>query len=213
MKQQAKSQRTIQPPPPDQIDREPMPDAAGFWRRLIGFVVDWTLCFVLPSVASSLVLLGVGYSTRSSAIDALWMLFLAAIILSYFTFFSMRGTSPGMRLAGIKLVEVRTGKAPGFGRSLIRGGLLLVLIGSWLLLVLIGWGGGSSNMSNAVALLLNVDYVIFLVSFFGHLWIAWDRKRQTLQDKIAGVIVVRRTATIVPVDRPARRIDPLEWRM
>lgn len=213
MKQQAKPRVTTQHPAPEPIDREPMPDAAGFWRRLIGFIVDWTLCFVLPSLVSSLVLLGLGYSTRSALIDSLWMLFLAAVILSYFTYFSMRGASPGMRLASIKLVEVRTGKAPGFGRSLIRGSLLLVLIGSWLLLILIGWGGDSSNVSTSVSILLNIDYVVFLVSFFGHLWITWDRRRQTLQDKVAGVIVVRRTATIAPAERPAHRIDPLEWRM
>lgn len=190
-----------------------MPEAAGFWRRLIGFTVDWFLCFVIPSVVSSMVLLGIGYSTRSAAIDALWMLFLAVVILTYFTYFSTRGSSPGMRLAGIKLVDVRTGRAPGLVQSLIRGSLLTVLIGSWFILVLLGWGGGSSNVSNAEAILLNVDYVVFLTSFFGHLWIAWDRKRQTLQDKVAGVIVVHRTAKIKPLEPPKQKIDPLEWRM
>ncbi len=213
MKQQSRSKIPNQPSAQQEAEREPMPDAAGFWRRLIGFVIDWILCFVLPSVVSSLLLLGMGYSDRSVAIDVLWMVFLAVLIVGYFTFFAMRGASPGMRLAGIKLVEVRTGQAPDLSRSLIRGLLLLVLIGSWFILILLGWGGGSSNMSNMEALLLNVDYVVFLVSFFGHLWIAWDRKRQTLQDKLAGVIVVRRTATVMPVERPTQRIDPLEWRM
>ncbi len=190
-----------------------MPGAAGFWRRLIGFVVDWVICFVIPSLASSLALLGAGYSNRSRMLDTIWMLFLGVIILVYFTYFSLRGSTPGMRLAGIKVVDVRSGEAPDFLHALLRGVLLLVLIGSWFILVLIGWGGGPSHMSNAVAVLLNVDYVVFLASFFGHVWIAWDRKRQTVQDKIAGLIVLRRNAAVVPVEPPTKRIDPLQWRM
>jgi uncharacterized RDD family membrane protein YckC len=213
MRQRTPRETANQVAAPAEREQEAMPDAAGFWRRLVGFVVDWLLCFVLPSVVSSLLLLGIGYSTRSTLLDGLWMVFLAVVIFCYFTYFSLRGASPGMRVAGIKLVEVRTGKAPGLRRSLIRGALLTILIGSWFLLILLGWGGGSSNMSNVAAILLNVVYVLFLVSFFGHLWIAWDRKRQTLQDKLAGLIVLRRTATIEPDVRPARHIDPLEWRM
>ncbi len=192
---------------------ESLPNAAGFWRRLAGFVVDWFLSFVLPSIVSSLVLLGIGYSAQSAWIDGLWMLFVALVIFAYFTYFAVRGSSPGMAIAGIKLVDVRTGEPPIIGKALIRGLLMTVLIGSWFLLLLLDWGGGSNNVSNFAAFLLNVAYVAFLVSFFGHLWIAWDRKRQTLQDKAAGVVVLLRTAKVEPVERPVKHIDPLEWRM
>lgn len=210
MKQQAKPE--IANRPLAELEAEALPDAAGFWRRLVGFVIDWLACFAVPSLASSLILLGVGYHTGSAALDALWILFVAAIVMGYFSYFSLRGASPGMRIAGIKLVDFRTGGTPNLGRSLIRGGLLTILIGSWFLLLLLGWGSGA-HMSNGAAFLLNVDYVVFLASFFGHLWITWDRKKQTLQDKLAGVVVVRRHATVVPTERPSRRIDPLEWRM
>lgn len=210
MTQQTKAE--IANRPLDKQEAAALPDAAGFWRRLVGFVIDWLACFAVPSLASSLLLLGIGYRTGSAALDALWILFVAVIIMTYFSYFSTRGSSPGMYVASIKLVDFRTGKAPGLKRSLIRGGLLTILIGSWFLLLLLGWGSGA-HMSNGAALLLNVDYVVFLASFFGHLWITWDRKKQTLQDKLAGVVVVRRHATVVPTERPARRIDPLEWRM
>jgi uncharacterized RDD family membrane protein YckC len=193
-------------------ETEAMPGAAGFWRRLAGFVVDTLLCFGIPSVVSSLALLAVGYSSRSAVVDALWMFFLAAVVVAYFTIFALRGASPGMRLAGIKLVDIRSGRPPGLSQSFIRASLLMLLIGSWFILVLLSSSRGS-GLSNAGAILLNVAYVLFLTSFFGHLWIAWDRKRQTLQDKAAGLLVVRRNAVIEPVERPARNIDPLEWRM
>ena len=193
---------------------EPMLNAAaGFWRRLGGFVVDWFLCFVLPSILSSLILLAVGYSARSTWIDGLWMLFVALVIFTYFTYFAIRGGSPGMAVAGIKLVDARTGEPPVLAKALIRGLLMTILIGSWFLLLLLDWGGGTGKLSNGEVLLLNLAYVAFLASFFGHLWIAWDRKRQTLQDKAAGIVVVLRNAKVEPVERPAQHIDPLEWRM
>ncbi len=190
-----------------------MPNAAGFWRRLSGFTIDWLLSFVLPSILSSMILLAIGYSARSAWIDGLWMIFVAAVIFAYFTYFAMRGGSPGMALAGIKLVDVETGEPPVLVKALVRGLLMTILIGSWFLLLLLDWGGGSGKVSNFAAFFLNIAYVAFLVSFFGHLWIAWDRKRQTLQDKAAGVIVVLRKAKVEPVERPAQHIDPLEWRM
>jgi uncharacterized RDD family membrane protein YckC len=188
-------------------------DPAGFWRRFFGFVIDWLLCFALPSLVSSLILLITGYSSRTNAVDVLWMLFLALSIVSYFTFFTMRGRSPGMRVAGIKILDQKTGQPPAFARAFTRALLLLFLIGSWFIVVLLGSDGRSGGLSNREALLLDIGYVVFLVSSFGHLWISWDRKSQTLQDKIAGVVVVRKSAVIEPVERPTRRIDPLEYRM
>ena len=118
-----------------------------------------------------------------------------------------------MRLAGIKVVDLRSGNPPDLPHALIRASLLLLLIASWFILVLLSSNRGSGDLSRAEIVLLNFDYVIFLVSFFGHVWIAWDKKRQTLQDKAARVAVVRKTAIIEPVDRRARSINPLEWRM
>ena len=188
-------------------------DPAGFWRRMVGFVIDWLLCFALPSLLSSLILLITGYSSRANVVDVLWILFLALSIVSYFTFFTMRGRSPGMRVAGIKILDQKTGHTPTFSRALTRGLLLLLLIGSWFVVILLGSDGRSGSLSNREALLLDIGYAVFLVSSFGHLWISWDRKSQTLQDKIAGIVVVRKSAVIEPVERPTRRIDPLEYRM
>jgi uncharacterized RDD family membrane protein YckC len=180
---------------------------------MVGFVVDWLLCFALPSLISSLILLATGYSARAETVDVLWMLFLAVTIVSYFTYFALHGPSPGMRLSGIKILDQKTGQPPALPHALTRATLLLLLIGSWFAVVLVGSDGRSGGMSNWESFALDVAYVVFLLSSFGHIWISWDRKSQTLQDKIAGVVVVRKSAVIEPVERPARRIDPLEWRM
>jgi hypothetical protein len=205
----------MQPKPTGQAEREALPGAAGFWRRMTGFVVDVFLCFVLPSLVSSLVLLASGYSSRTRIIDAGWVLFLALIIVGYFAYFTLRGPSPGMRLASIKILSTRSGETPAVAQAVIRGLLMLCLIGSWFVVVLLGSGrAGSGGLSNAESLALNVGYVLFLVSAFGHVWISWDRKGQTVQDKLAGIVVVRKDAVIEPVEQPkTRRIDPLEYRM
>lgn len=198
---------------PVQPGRETMPGAAGFWRRFSGFIVDWLICFALPSLVSSLILLATGYSSRTRIIDAGWILFLALVIVGYFAFFTLRGPSPGMRLAGIKILSARSGETPAAVQAVIRGLLMLCLIGSWFVVVLLG-SGRSGGLSSAESLALNVGYVLFLVSAFGHLWISWDRKSQTVQDKLAGIVVVRKDAEVEPVEQPKpRRIDPLEWRM
>ena len=192
-----------------------MPGVAGFWRRMAGFVVDWFICFVVPSLVSSLILLATGYSSRTRIVDALWVLFLALIIAGYFAYFTVRGPSPGMRLAGIKILAARSGETPVIIQAVVRGLLMLCLIGSWFVVVLLGSGrSGSGGLSSAASLALNVGYVLFLVSAFGHVWISWDRKGQTVQDKLAGIVVVRKDAEVEPVEQPkARRIDPLEYRM
>lgn len=188
-------------------------DPAGFWRRLAGFVVDWLLCFALPSLISSLILLATGYSSRTEVVDLLWMLFLAVTISGYFTYFAMRGPSPGMRLSGIKILDQKTGQPPAFARAFTRGILMLLLIGSWFIVMLFGSDGRSAGLTNGEAFILDVGYAVFLLSSLGHIWISWDRKSQTLQDKFAGIVVVRKGAVIEPVTKPVRRIDPLEWRM
>ncbi len=213
MKQRA-SIKQRQPPPVVQEPENPyVDDAAGFWRRLSGFILDVIISFGIPSVGSSLILLALDYSRSSIVLDVAWMLVLGAIVLAYFTFFSVRGSSPGMWLAGVKVVDIRTGEAPDLNHALIRGGLILVMIGSWFFLILLGSYRGTGDISRIGAVLLNLDYVVFLVSFFGHLWIAWDKKRQTLQDKLAGLIVLRKEASIEPDQRPTQTIDPLKWRM
>ncbi|HEX3722894.1 MAG TPA: RDD family protein, partial [Nitrolancea sp.] len=126
-------------------------DPAGFWRRLAGFVVDWLLCFALPSLLSSLILLVTGYSSRAEVVDLLWLLFLAVTISGYFTYFAMRGPSPGMRLSGIKILDQQTGKPPGFARAFTRGILMLLLIGSWFIVMLFGSDGRSAGLTNIEA--------------------------------------------------------------
>lgn len=200
---------------PLQPEREAMPGAAGFWRRFSGFIVDWLLSFALPSLVSSLILLATGYSSRTRIVDASWILFLALIVAGYFAYFTVRGPSPGMRLAGIKILSARSGEPPVAIQAVIRGLLMLCLIGSWFVVVLLG-SGRSGGLSSAESLALNLGYVLFLVSAFGHLWISWDRKSQTVQDKLAGIVVVRKDAEVEPepVEQPkTHHIDPLEYRM
>ncbi len=72
------------------------------------------------------------------------------------------GSTPGMRLAGLKCVKEGTGQTLGAGLGFVRG--LIHVVASWLCLV------------------------PFIVDM---LFPLWDVKRQTLADKIMGTVVLK----------------------
>jgi uncharacterized RDD family membrane protein YckC len=70
------------------------------------------------------------------------------------------GSTPGMRLAGLKCVKADTGQALGAGMAIVR----------WLC--------------------IGVAFVLCLVpGILNYLWPLWDAQRQTLVDKIVGSVV------------------------
>jgi uncharacterized RDD family membrane protein YckC len=81
--------------------------------------------------------------------------------VAYFVgFWTWRGQTPGMMLLGLRVARETDGASPGFARSILR-------------------------------------YVGYLISGFvlllGFIWIAFDSRKQGWHDKIAGTVVVRRT--------------------
>ncbi len=130
---------------------------AEWATRAGGIVIDWLIIFV-PAVV----------------IDVLWVATNATFfeVLAYLWGFGMwiwwsvqvgqYGSSPGMRLVGLKCVKRDTGQLLGGGLGFVRG--------------LLNW----------VAFLLCV--IPGLVNF---LWPLWDAEHQTLSDKIMGTVVIR----------------------
>ena len=94
---------------PEQFGRASGP-RAGFWRRLYGTVVDAIILAVGGAILEA--------TLRGAAGDAPAVL----VGLAYFTLFvgSADGQSPGMRVAGIRVISSGWGGSIGYRRALIR---------------------------------------------------------------------------------------------
>jgi uncharacterized RDD family membrane protein YckC len=119
--------------------------------------VDWAIGFV-PYIVLYIFTLATG-SVFFSLIGGLWGL-VVAIWLSIQV--GQYGSTPGMRLAGLRCVKADTGQTIGAGLGFVR------------------------------ALLHGVAWVLCIVPFIvDMLFPLWDAQRQTLADKIMGTVVLR----------------------
>lgn len=135
----------------------PQGELALWPQRALGWVVDWAMWFV-PYIVLYIFTLVVG-SIFFALIGGLWALvvsiWLAIQVGQY-------GTTPGMRLAGLKCIKADTGQTLGAGLGFVRG--LLHAVASWLC------------------------FVPFIIDM---LFPLWDVRRQTLADKIMGTVVIK----------------------
>jgi uncharacterized RDD family membrane protein YckC len=164
---------------------------AGFWRRLVAYLIDSTIItivfFVLFMIAMMAFLFGSmsGNSskwladlmdpTRVSSILIFTWIFYAAMTIAYFTYFhGTTGRTPGKMLLGLQVLSTN-GTPISFGIAFLRA----------------------------------VGYLISGALFnIGFIWAAFDKRKQGWHDKIAGTVVIIReqegtTAGISIPDQPA----------
>ncbi|MDP2950720.1 MAG: RDD family protein [Chloroflexota bacterium] len=169
---------------------------AGFWRRFGGFATDWVLLWVL-GLALTAVGFGVGGGGgdsgevhRTSVQDLFWIPIVAAFLIGYFTLFWARGQSLGMKAVGIRIVNARTGRPPSVVKAAARAFVAVVFVFSALLLAISGFSDAPEGLNAVDLAVLYTSAALFVLGLLTHLWMIWDRKRQTLLDKAAGVVVV-----------------------
>ena len=148
---------------------------AGFWRRLVAFMIDSTIVtiiFVVLFVIASLAFFFGAMSADNNAWIAdltnltgfssallLIMVFYFSINTAYFTYFhGTTGRTPGKMLLGLQVYSA-DGTEVSFGISFLRA--VGYLVSSLLLTIPIGF-----------------------------IWAAFDKKKQAWHDKIAGTVVV-----------------------
>jgi uncharacterized RDD family membrane protein YckC len=165
---------------------------AGFWRRLIAYVIDSTLTaivfFVLFMIAIMAFFFGsISGNNRGSLADLMYpemtssyvlfiWIFYAAVSIAYFTYFhGTTGRTPGKMLLGLQVISTE-GAPISFGIAFLRA----------------------------------VGYLVSGALFnFGFIWIAFDKKKQGWHDKIASTVVIIRepqngTAGISIPDNPPK---------
>jgi uncharacterized RDD family membrane protein YckC len=154
---------------------------AGFWWRVLGFVIDSIILGVLIN-------LPLRQSSLSFYTDAIIQV--VAAFLYFGVFVNVGGATPGMRICRMRCVSAsgsRVTAAQAYTRALVY--CVLVLIASFYQL------HTYVHPTTAETHRLARQFAIYLLLVAPHyldlLWAAWDSKRQTLHDKAAGTIVVR----------------------
>jgi uncharacterized RDD family membrane protein YckC len=157
-------------------------DIAGFWWRFGGFIVD---AIILGLVVN----LPLRHSNISFYTEAIIQV--VASFLYFGLFVSYGSATLGMRIFRMRCLSMDGSKVTatqGFTRALVY--CLFVLVASFYEL------HTYKNPTPAESHRLARDFSIYLLLSLPHildlLWAAWDPKRQTLHDKAAGTIVVRK---------------------
>jgi uncharacterized RDD family membrane protein YckC len=174
---------------------------AGFWRRLVAFMIDNTIATIIFSVLCTIAVLAFTFGsisgnsnvwisdlidpTHLSSIMIIIYLFYFVIIISYFTYFhGTTGRTPGKMLLGLQVVSAK-GAPISFGIAFLR----------------------------AVGYLVSNLLFIFPLGF---VWAAFDKRKQGWHDKIAGTVVIIReqqneTAGISIPDNPTAFPTPQHY--
>ncbi len=133
------------------------------WRRLVGFVIDWTILVMIALILVSVfrIDLGEGDALR---LPASVLIVQGLVAAAYYIGFTVsRGQTPGKMLIGTRVVMERTGQIPGLGPSALR----------WVVPGVFAFLPGISVVAAAI---------------YG--WLLFDSRRRGLHDKAAKTVVV-----------------------
>jgi uncharacterized RDD family membrane protein YckC len=148
---------------------------AGFWRRLVAYLIDNTIIciifFVLFLIGVMAFFIGAASGEESgwiadladptrisAAMIFIWVFFLL-LTIAYFTYFhGATGRTPGKMLLGLQVIG-EDGTPIGFGAAFLRA----------------------------------VGYLVSgVILNLGFIWAAFDKRKQGWHDKIAGTVVIIR---------------------
>ena len=148
---------------------------AGFWRRLVAFMIDSTIVTIIFVVLCVITALAFFFGAMSadnntwiadltnltgfSFLLLLILVFYIAINIAYFTYFhGTTGRTPGKMLLGLQVCSA-DGTEVSFGIAFLRAVGYLV-----------------SSLLGTIPI--------------GFIWAAFDKKKQAWHDKIAGTVVI-----------------------
>ena len=100
------------------------PEYVGFWKRVLASLVD-VLILLLLSVPLLLAIYGREYLARAGAAGGFagfWDFVIQVVLpaIAVILFWKLRGATPGKMLVSARIVDARTGGAPGTGQLVVR---------------------------------------------------------------------------------------------
>jgi uncharacterized RDD family membrane protein YckC len=175
-----------QPAPAYQGEWSNQPRIAGFWWRVLAFildevVIDLVLYFALHD-SSSITF----YEQATVAVIANFLYFGLMVGLA-------KGQTLGMRACRLRVVNAKDHGPVSFNQAMVRAVTYSVLL---LIASLYNYHvKRTTNLTNKQAEAVLRHGLLYLAlaapHFLDLLWAAWDKQRQTLHDKFATTVVIR----------------------
>jgi uncharacterized RDD family membrane protein YckC len=170
------------------------------WRRVAAAGIDWLLAYVIFLLAS--IVAGffqtVGLTTLSggdlrSEVPGTILLVVsqvltAAPVVAYFMLYWAAGSTLGMRALDIELVDLDTGRPPSRGKTLVRACVAFVLaiaVNNVYLVVASEPLHGYTTFQRAI---IGASIALFGVAVAAKAWLFLDERRQTLLDRVFGLV-------------------------
>ena len=95
-----------------------MPSYVGFWQRLLAYLIDWMVVFV---VYGPIVIMAFGTEYFSLGVPRYWDLVTGlAIAVATLLFWRYQGATPGKIAIAAKIVDAETGEPPSTARLVVR---------------------------------------------------------------------------------------------
>lgn len=166
---------------------------AGLGRRFRAGGLDWAICvvlYLLASIPAGMLQIGSTVAgAASGALDATAQALVLVAPAAYLTGYLRTGHTLGMRALDLHVRVAATGERPGWLRSAGRS-LLSVLFGAATYLTSLGLSGPPTveGWSPRERTVLVASYTLALAGLAGTLWALPDGRRQTLWDKLFGLV-------------------------
>jgi len=179
----------------------------------VGSIIDWFICFfwfIFSALGSSFLwntFAGPDAEEEAGLAGWAWLAVVAIGVVAYFTLTVARGGTVGMRILQLRILDPETGEPPRRSRALIRALMAATLGGAFLVLAnFVLSGRSATSETTAGYALLITSFLLLIAGMWSHLYALFDPRGQTLQDRLAGVVVVVRMIDIpedlVIFDRP-----------
>ncbi len=186
---------------------------AGFgspWRRATAAAVDWTICLVAYLIASiplgGIQALGaVSWRERDfGGVPGEPLVYAAEVgtavpAIAYFAGLLPTSHTLGMRARDIRIVSLRTGRAPSYAASLVRAVLTVAVAAS----VYVMFGRATSvqdkgHLDHTSWIALQVAYVLASGAGLSAVLTVLSRSHRNLFDRIFGTAVIDELEAVVP---------------
>jgi uncharacterized RDD family membrane protein YckC len=153
----------------------------GFWIRFVAALIDGVLLAVVNGIIGQI--LGLGFFVNPTGIDPTTLAYYCLTLAIQFGYHAGMEASANQATLGKLALRLKVGKVNGerlsvgiaIGRYSIKTFLGIFLIVSYMVPTGGPW----------------ITFLIIVISCFGYLMAAWDKKKQALHDKIAGTYVFK----------------------
>jgi uncharacterized RDD family membrane protein YckC len=156
---------------------------AGFWTRLLGYLIDYLLLLIVVPLPLS--------AANADFATSLGIVTVIAFLYGSLFIGLRHGQTLGMQVVSIRCVDEDGFTELGYARAAKRAVAYGVLL-------LIGSIYHFHRYTHPTTLQLHSEdhhVLIFLAFYAPHLvdllWVSWDKRNQTLHDKVAHSIVIR----------------------